>query len=210
MIGVRASGLYQNPEPRGRQRRCGARSAAEGRLRWWCSSRRWRRLPPRARTSCRTPPRCRCWSRPTWSAAWRSASAAAWCRCRTRWRSARRARRRRRASRARSPRARRARSGIHWALAPVADVNNNPDNPVINIRSFGEDPELVARLAAAFVAGRARRAACSPRPSTSRGTATPRSTATCSCAHDRRRTARASTRSSCCRSGARSRRASTR
>jgi beta-N-acetylhexosaminidase len=43
--------------------------------------------------------------------------------------------------------------GIHWALAPVADVNNNPANPVINIRSFGEDPELVSRLTAAFVAG---------------------------------------------------------
>ncbi|MGE0454359.1 MAG: glycoside hydrolase family 3 N-terminal domain-containing protein [Vicinamibacteria bacterium] len=43
--------------------------------------------------------------------------------------------------------------GIHWAFAPVADVNNNPDNPVINIRSFGEDPELVARLGAAFVRG---------------------------------------------------------
>ncbi len=43
--------------------------------------------------------------------------------------------------------------GIHWALAPVADVNNNPANPVINVRSYGEDPELVARLAAAFVRG---------------------------------------------------------
>src|SRR6266581_8785033 len=43
--------------------------------------------------------------------------------------------------------------GIHWALAPVADVNNNPANPVINIRSFGEDPELVSRLVAAFVRG---------------------------------------------------------
>ncbi|HEX6738248.1 MAG TPA: glycoside hydrolase family 3 protein, partial [Vicinamibacteria bacterium] len=43
--------------------------------------------------------------------------------------------------------------GIHWALAPVADVNNNPANPVINIRSFGEDPELVSRLSAAFVEG---------------------------------------------------------
>ena len=43
--------------------------------------------------------------------------------------------------------------GIHWALAPVADVNNNPANPVINIRSFGEDPESVAKLVAAFVAG---------------------------------------------------------
>jgi len=43
--------------------------------------------------------------------------------------------------------------GIHWAFAPVADVNNNPANPVINIRSFGEDPELVARLTGAFVDG---------------------------------------------------------
>ncbi|HKC14055.1 MAG TPA: glycoside hydrolase family 3 N-terminal domain-containing protein, partial [Vicinamibacteria bacterium] len=39
--------------------------------------------------------------------------------------------------------------GIHWAFAPVTDVNNNPSNPVINIRSYGEDPELVARLAGA-------------------------------------------------------------
>jgi beta-glucosidase-like glycosyl hydrolase/uncharacterized protein YbbC (DUF1343 family) len=44
-------------------------------------------------------------------------------------------------------------AGIHWALAPVADVNSNPANPVINLRSFGEDPELVARLVAAWVAG---------------------------------------------------------
>ena len=44
-------------------------------------------------------------------------------------------------------------AGIHWALAPVADVNNNPANPVINLRSFGEDPELVARLVAAWDAG---------------------------------------------------------
>jgi beta-N-acetylhexosaminidase len=43
--------------------------------------------------------------------------------------------------------------GLHWAFAPVADVNNNPANPVINVRSYGEDPELVARLTAAFVAG---------------------------------------------------------
>ena len=43
--------------------------------------------------------------------------------------------------------------GIHWTFAPVVDVNNNPDNPVINIRSFGEDPELVGRLGAAFIEG---------------------------------------------------------
>ncbi|HEX6058202.1 MAG TPA: glycoside hydrolase family 3 protein [Gemmatimonadaceae bacterium] len=43
--------------------------------------------------------------------------------------------------------------GIHMAFAPVADVNNNPANPVINTRSFGEDPHAVARLTAAFVRG---------------------------------------------------------
>src|ERR1017187_5608516 len=34
--------------------------------------------------------------------------------------------------------------GVHWIFYPVADVNNNPDNPIINIRSFGENPEAVA------------------------------------------------------------------
>lgn len=43
--------------------------------------------------------------------------------------------------------------GIHWALAPVVDVNNNPGNPVVNIRSYGEDPQAVARLGAAFIRG---------------------------------------------------------
>jgi beta-N-acetylhexosaminidase len=43
--------------------------------------------------------------------------------------------------------------GVHWIYAPVMDVNSNPDNPVINIRSFGEDPRLVARLGAAFIRG---------------------------------------------------------
>jgi beta-N-acetylhexosaminidase len=43
--------------------------------------------------------------------------------------------------------------GIHLAFAPTADVNNNPSNPVINTRSFGEDPGAVARLTAAFVRG---------------------------------------------------------
>ncbi len=43
--------------------------------------------------------------------------------------------------------------GVHWTFAPVADVNNNPGNPIINIRSFGEDPELVARLTVAFIRG---------------------------------------------------------
>ena len=43
--------------------------------------------------------------------------------------------------------------GIHIAYAPVLDVNNNPANPVINTRSFGEDPAMVARLGAAFIHG---------------------------------------------------------
>ena len=43
--------------------------------------------------------------------------------------------------------------GVHLNLAPVADVNSNPHNPIINVRSFGEDPEAVAALAAAYVRG---------------------------------------------------------
>lgn len=43
--------------------------------------------------------------------------------------------------------------GIHLAFAPTADVNNNPSNPVINVRSFGEDPLLVAAMTSAFVEG---------------------------------------------------------
>ncbi|HET7459371.1 MAG TPA: glycoside hydrolase family 3 N-terminal domain-containing protein [Gemmatimonadaceae bacterium] len=43
--------------------------------------------------------------------------------------------------------------GIHVAFAPVLDVNNNPANPVINTRSYGADPRLVAWLGAAFVRG---------------------------------------------------------
>jgi beta-N-acetylhexosaminidase len=43
--------------------------------------------------------------------------------------------------------------GINMNLAPVLDVNNNPANPVIGVRSFGEDPRLVARLGAAMVRG---------------------------------------------------------
>jgi len=43
--------------------------------------------------------------------------------------------------------------GIHVPFAPVLDVNNNPDNPIINVRSFGEDPEQVSRLGAALVRG---------------------------------------------------------
>ena len=43
--------------------------------------------------------------------------------------------------------------GIHWVYAPVADVNNNPENPIINIRSFGENPQDVAAHVKAFIEG---------------------------------------------------------
>jgi beta-glucosidase len=43
--------------------------------------------------------------------------------------------------------------GINWVLAPVVDVNNNPQNPVINVRAFGETPEIVSQLASAFIRG---------------------------------------------------------
>lgn len=43
--------------------------------------------------------------------------------------------------------------GVHWLYAPDADVNNNPDNPIINTRSFGEDPKLVAEYVAAYIQG---------------------------------------------------------
>ncbi|MBD1894173.1 MULTISPECIES: glycoside hydrolase family 3 N-terminal domain-containing protein [unclassified Coleofasciculus] len=43
--------------------------------------------------------------------------------------------------------------GINWVLAPVVDVNNNPNNPVINVRAFGENPEEVTQLASAFIRG---------------------------------------------------------
>jgi beta-N-acetylhexosaminidase len=44
-------------------------------------------------------------------------------------------------------------AGINWIFAPVADVNDNPDNPIINFRSFGEDPQRVAEFVAQFVRG---------------------------------------------------------
>ena len=43
--------------------------------------------------------------------------------------------------------------GVNWNYAPVVDVLNNPANPVISVRSYGEDPDLVARLGAAAVRG---------------------------------------------------------
>ena len=43
--------------------------------------------------------------------------------------------------------------GVHMVFGPVLDVNSNPLNPVINTRSFGENPLLVSRLALAYIRG---------------------------------------------------------
>ena len=43
--------------------------------------------------------------------------------------------------------------GVNWIFAPDADVNNNPDNPIINVRSYGEDPQAVAGAVSAFIEG---------------------------------------------------------
>jgi beta-N-acetylhexosaminidase len=43
--------------------------------------------------------------------------------------------------------------GVHWNFFPDADVNSNPANPIINTRSFGEDPKQVGELVAAYIKG---------------------------------------------------------
>jgi beta-glucosidase-like glycosyl hydrolase/CubicO group peptidase (beta-lactamase class C family) len=43
--------------------------------------------------------------------------------------------------------------GVHWNLSPVVDVNNNPLNPIINTRSFGEDPKGVSEFGIALMKG---------------------------------------------------------
>jgi len=43
--------------------------------------------------------------------------------------------------------------GFNWDFAPVADLNTNPDNPVIGERSFGSDPKLASEMAAAYIDG---------------------------------------------------------
>ena len=43
--------------------------------------------------------------------------------------------------------------GVHWNFFPVADVNSNPDNPIINTRSFGGDPQQVSDFVAAYIRG---------------------------------------------------------
>jgi beta-N-acetylhexosaminidase len=44
-------------------------------------------------------------------------------------------------------------AGVPWIFVPDADVNNNPDNPIINTRSFGEDPQTVAQFVTEFIRG---------------------------------------------------------
>ena len=43
--------------------------------------------------------------------------------------------------------------GVHWNLAPVIDVNNNSDNPIINTRAFSDDPNMVADYAIQYIKG---------------------------------------------------------
>ncbi|MEO0533009.1 MAG: glycoside hydrolase family 3 N-terminal domain-containing protein [Cyanobacteria bacterium P01_A01_bin.123] len=43
--------------------------------------------------------------------------------------------------------------GLNWILAPVMDVNNNPANPVINVRAFSDAPKIVSALGSAFIRG---------------------------------------------------------
>lgn len=45
------------------------------------------------------------------------------------------------------------RLGVHINFGPVVDINTNPDNPIINARSFGQDPEMVTRLSVAYMKG---------------------------------------------------------
>src|SRR6266702_96792 len=44
-------------------------------------------------------------------------------------------------------------TGVHWVYAPDSDVNNNPANPIINTRSFGENPQRVGEFVSAFIKG---------------------------------------------------------
>jgi beta-N-acetylhexosaminidase len=44
-------------------------------------------------------------------------------------------------------------AGVQWIYSPVADVNNNPGNPIINTRSYGEDPARVAEFVSEFILG---------------------------------------------------------
>src|ERR1700682_1182993 len=44
-------------------------------------------------------------------------------------------------------------AGVPWIFAPDADVNSNPANPIINTRSFGEDPKQVGDMVTAYIKG---------------------------------------------------------
>ena len=141
--------------PRLRRRRGAAAGAAQSRStarRADARSRATRSRSRRSSTGCSAPRRCRCCSRPTSRAApatsWRARRG-----CRARWRSARRATRRSPSAPGRVGASEGRALGVHVDFYPVVDVNVNPQNPVINIRSFGEDPELVARMATAYMRG---------------------------------------------------------
>ena len=43
--------------------------------------------------------------------------------------------------------------GVNWVFAPVVDLADTPQNPIVNTRSFGADPKLVSKLARAFMLG---------------------------------------------------------
>ncbi len=101
---------------------------------------------------CRKCPKFRCWSAQISSAAGRCASATAFA-FPTIWRSPRRATSKDRDSKERRRPAKHALSAFNGYLRPIADVNNNPDNPVINIRSFGENPAEVSEHVVAFIEG---------------------------------------------------------
>ena len=141
--------------PRLRRQRGAAAGAAQPRLRdgrAGARSRATRSRSPRCSTGCSAPPRCRCCSPPTSRAApatsWRGRRA-----CRARWRigATRDEGLAERAGRLGAGEGRAL--GVHVDFYPVVDVNVNPQNPIINIRSFGEDPELVARMATAYMRG---------------------------------------------------------
>jgi len=44
-------------------------------------------------------------------------------------------------------------AGMHWTFSPVIDLNYNPNNPITNVRAFGDEPERVIRIATAMIEG---------------------------------------------------------
>ena len=44
-------------------------------------------------------------------------------------------------------------NGIHWTFSPVVDLNINFQNPIVNVRAFGEDPDHVSRMATSYIEG---------------------------------------------------------